>query len=120
VSVLYYQYISRKIRRNPYIHIISTEAAMAITKSSLLPTSLKGAQDENIGDQDEAKKAGQAMRVHLVQELTREMEEHIKSGKAQAVLGPNPVCLQCSRHNTMVALMSWSASEVRQQYIYCH
>jgi hypothetical protein len=77
-----------------YIPITNKEATMAITKSSLLPTTLKGAQDEAIGEQDEAKKVGQAMRVHLVQELTKEMQEHTKNGKAQAVLGQKPVCLR--------------------------
>jgi len=53
---------------------------------------LLGAPDDTIGDSKAHNKAGQSMRVQLVQDLTKEMRDNIQQGRAQAVFGSNPVC----------------------------
>jgi len=53
---------------------------------------LLGAPDDTIGATKGRHSAGQSMRVQLVQELTKEMRDSIQQGRAQAVLGSNPVC----------------------------
>jgi len=60
---------------------------------------LLGAPDDTIGERTEHNKAGQSMRVQLVQDLTKEMRDNIQHGRAQAVLGSNPVCCICDGHN---------------------
>jgi len=51
---------------------------------------LLGAPDHSIGSNVDTK-TGQSMRVQLVQELTEEMRNHVRHGKAQVVFGKNPV-----------------------------
>jgi len=53
--------------------------------------SLLNAPDTTIADKDAGTRAGQAFRIQLVQDLTKEMKEHMRHGKAQLVLGTNSV-----------------------------
>jgi len=52
---------------------------------------LLNAPDITIGEKDAGTRAGQAFRIQLVQDLTKEMKDHLRHGKAQLVLGTNSV-----------------------------
>jgi len=67
---------------------------------------LLNAPDTTIGEEDAGKKAGQAFRIQLVQDLTKEMKDHIRHGKSQLVLGTNSVFIhrysQCRQRNMLL------------------
>lgn len=65
--------------------------ASTTTPSGSVKLALLNAPDTTVGEKDAGTRAGQAFRIQLVQDLTKEMKDHLRHGKAQLVLGTNSV-----------------------------